>query len=150
MAAAVPSTATTAEALKKGTRVLAVYGSESGSTKRLLTKTIKDWDAAGATFEVEVLSGNEAIAKYAHLEVIAKTFDAMLVAHELFELQLLFRKLHAVVALVLLKQRDAVNVAVKTATARNKALRSVPTLFDEKKEADAAAQQVHGGRGARE
>ena len=79
MAAAVPSTATTTEALTNGARVLAVFGSESGSTKRLLAKTIKDWQAAGATFDIEVLSGNDVVAKYAHLEVIAKTFDAILV-----------------------------------------------------------------------
>ena len=64
-------TPTTADAMaSRPPRVLVVYGSESGSTKRLITKITKTWKARGATFpEPDIMTGNDAIVKYSKLEV---------------------------------------------------------------------------------
>ena len=61
-------------------RVLVCYGSESGSTKRLISRTITKWQNQGATFECQLMSGNEAVEKYQSLQEIAKQFDVLLIS----------------------------------------------------------------------
>lgn len=62
------------------TRVLLCCGSESGNTKRLVNKTVRKWSERGATFKVDVMTGNEAIQKFESLPGLAKNFDVLLVA----------------------------------------------------------------------
>ena len=62
------------------TRVLVCYGSESGSTKRLITRAMKRWVERGATFHVDLMSGNEAVQKFGSLESMAKSYDVLLVS----------------------------------------------------------------------
>ena len=62
-------------------RVLCAYGSESGSTKRLLNSAVKKWVAQDPDLAAcEVLSGNEAVEKYQSLDAIAEKFDVLLIA----------------------------------------------------------------------
>ena len=75
------ATPTTAAALNgKGPRVLVCIGSESGKTKRLIKKIVSGWTERGATFNVDMMDGNDAIKRFGTLEQIAKNFDVMLVA----------------------------------------------------------------------
>ena len=61
-------------------RVLVAYGSESGSTKRLISRVIKRWADRGATFHSDLMSGNEAVQKFGSLETIAKSYDVLIVS----------------------------------------------------------------------
>ena len=67
-------TPTTAAALGPR-RVLVCCGSESGTTRRLITRTIKAWTARGKeSFVCDLMTGNEAVEKWGSLEAIAKQY----------------------------------------------------------------------------
>ncbi len=70
------------------TRVLCVYGSESGNAKRGLDRLLKKWKAAASNFEIiDVLTGNELAKKLGgggnasakNLEYVAQRADVLLV-----------------------------------------------------------------------
>ena len=72
----------------KKTRVLCVYGSESGNAKHGLERLVRKWKAAATNFEiVDVLTGNELAKKLGgggnasakNLEFVAQTADVLLV-----------------------------------------------------------------------
>ena len=62
-------------------RVLVLYGSESGSTRRLIRKAIRDWKAKDPEFlEPDIMSGNDWVEKEGKLERIAEEYDVLLLA----------------------------------------------------------------------
>ena len=81
MIAATPTTAQAVDKHKASPRVLVCVGSEGGSTKRLIARIIKKWQADSAALTtIDVMEGNAAIQKFGSLSEIAKAYDVMLVA----------------------------------------------------------------------
>ena len=76
----VVETPSTPAAMNASPRILVLFGSESGSTKRLINRSIKAWTAKGANLACEVMAGNDALEKFGSLEEIASNFDVLILA----------------------------------------------------------------------